>query len=826
MTLTDPEVEVDNVFYTLSDDVYNKVELYTDVFNNISNSSIVVAGQFGGPVLAYDKSKVTILTCSGVEISQWKWKNAAALAAGWSQEEEPVFVLEDGTILIYSMFGIFKHQINMGDDAKDHKILSAKIYPSYQGTGVAILTTTHRFYVVSSIKEPRLMKFYDCGELSSPGAWCPLSYDKQSRLAVALSRGSEIVLISDSDMSVLEVEIQSPGVLSNAGKVVLVSTSESQTKICAVMDTGHVWLGTLAGTIRRHHADIVASSAVWCGEEMVMLFSDTGSTWLHVSGETEMMFQPASLCVVQEKKAVRVISRGFHDLFHQVDKTVSEIDRGDTSSAGAILLSASRELAAKSYKADEYIRLIMDKLPVAISQCIQAAGALFQPYHQKELMRAAKFGIAFLKAGDSTEAFYKKCTTLKLLNNVRHYKVGMPLTQVQLEALTIPVLIDRLIARRLFPLALEIVNFLKLPPAEGSSRILAHWALYKVESSVSVDESETARMISSRLGERQSADSGISYSDIAEKAADCGREQLAVQLLEHEVRPDKQVPLLMKLGQGPQALRKAIYSGDTDLVYHVILALQSLHSQAEFQMIIRQDPVASKLYTLYCRQHSPDKLSDWLRQEDDFAAMARISFTDSYSTGTLESRLSQLVTAQEQYKKSREDFNASVAEENYRLLKYQSGLEDKFGEPFINLSVYETLIKLIGDKEIKIADKFRSDFKISDRKYFWLKVRAFGDTQQWSELSGLVKNKRSPIGFEPFINICLKHGAESEAKKYLQFCSNEEKLRACVKLGRIQEAAEAAFLLRNYEALCDLERRANNNVPLLEIIANYKQKLI
>ena len=58
-----------------------------------------------------------------------------------------------------------------------------------------------------------------------------------------------------------------------------------------------------------------------------------------------------------------------------------------------------------------------------------------------------------------------------------------------------------------------------------------------------------------RLGERQSADSGISYSDIAEKAADCGREQLAVQLLEHEVRPDKQVPLLMKLGQGPQALR-------------------------------------------------------------------------------------------------------------------------------------------------------------------------------------------------------------------------------------------------------------------------------
>jgi len=826
MTLTDPdEVVVDNVFITLADDVYNKVELYTDVFSNISNSSIVRAGQFGGPVLVYDKTLVTIFTCSGVQISQWKWKNGSALEAGWSQAEEPVFVLEDGTVLIYSMFGIFKSSLSMGDDAKDHKILSAKIYPSYQGTGVAILTTTHRFYVVSNITDPRLMK-YECGELSSPRAWCPLNYDKQSRLAVALAEGNRVVLLSDSVMSVLEVEIQEPGVQSS-GKVVIVSTSESQTKICAVMDTGHVWLGTLAGTIRRYHADMVASSAVWCGEEMVMLLSDTGAaTWLHVSGETEMMFQPASLCVVQEKKAVRVISQGFHDLIHQVDKTVSEIDRGDSSSAGAILLSASRELAAKSYKADEYIRLIMDRLPVAISQCIRAAGALFQPYHQKELMRAAKFGTAFLKVGEATEAFYKQCMTLKLLNNVRHYKVGMPLTQVQLEALTIPKLIDRLIARRLFPLALEIANFLKLEPAEGASRVMAHWAIYKVESSASADESETARMISNRLGNWQSADTGISYSDIAEKAAECGREQLAVLLLEHEVRPDKQVPLLIKLGQGPQALRKAIYSGDTDLVYHVILDLQIRHSQADFQMIIRQDPVASKLYTLYCRQHSPDKLSDWLRQEDDFAAMARISFTESYSTGTLESRLSHLVTAQEQYRKSREDFNASVAEENYRLLKYQSGLEQKFGEPFINLSVYETLIKLIGDKEIKIADKFRSDFKISDRKYFWLKVRAFGETQQWSELSALVKNKKSPIGFEPFINICLKHGQKTEAEKYLQYCSNEEKLRACVKLGRIQEAAEAAFILRNYEALCDLERRANNNVPLLEAIATYKQKLI
>ena len=63
------------------------------------------------------------------------------------------------------------------------------------------------------------------------------------------------------------------------------ATSESQTKLCVLLDTGHVWLGTLGRTIIRHQMDVVASSVVWCGEHAVMLVSDTGSAlMLHVSG--------------------------------------------------------------------------------------------------------------------------------------------------------------------------------------------------------------------------------------------------------------------------------------------------------------------------------------------------------------------------------------------------------------------------------------------------------------------------------------------------------------------------------------------------------------
>lgn len=105
-------------------------------------------------------------------------------------------------------------------------------------------------------------------------------------------------------------------------------------------------------------------------------------------------------------------------------------------------------------------------------------------------------------------------------------------------------------------------------------------------------------------------------------------------------------------------------------------------------------------------------------------------------------------------------------------------METKFGKPYLNLSLHETLIKLVEDNELKLADKLKSEFKISERKYFWIKVRAYGDSGQWSELSNLAKNKRNnPLGLGPFVDQCLKQGRRDQAAKYLPLMSPEEKER-------------------------------------------------
>ena len=70
------------------------------------------------------------------------------------------------------------------------------------------------------------------------------------------------------------------------------------------------------------------------------------------------------------------------------------------------------------------------------------------------------------------------CKWLRVLNALRLYQVGIPLTMAQFHRLTPRVVIDRLLARRLFPLAQEICQWLALPPKSGVNRVLQHWARY------------------------------------------------------------------------------------------------------------------------------------------------------------------------------------------------------------------------------------------------------------------------------------------------------------------------------------------------------------
>lgn len=154
---------------------------------------------------------------------------------------------------------------------------------------------------------------------------------------------------------------------------------------------------------------------------------------------------------------------------------------------------------------------------------------------------------------------------------------------------------------------------------------------------------------------------GISFCNIAKKAQESGRKNLAIKvrdtrlwfaikivrlylfkLLELEPKSSLQVPLLLKLGENKKALMSATQSGDTDLVYTVLMQLKETTQLADFQMIIRAFPMAQNLYKKYCYLNSKSALQEILTQEDDFVAQAEYALSDGWSRDVSSARAAHI----------------------------------------------------------------------------------------------------------------------------------------------------------------------------------------
>lgn len=98
-----------------------------------------------------------------------------------------------------------------------------------------------------------------------------------------------------------------------------------------------------------------------------------------------------------------------------------------------------------------------------------------------------------------------------------------------------------------------------------------------------------------------------------------------------ESKSSLQVPLLLKLGENQRALMSATKSGDTDLIYTVLLQLKETTQLAEFHMIVRTFPTAQSLYKKYCCLNSKSALQEIFNQEDDFVAQAEFALREGIS---------------------------------------------------------------------------------------------------------------------------------------------------------------------------------------------------
>ncbi|OAD74766.1 hypothetical protein PHYBLDRAFT_124139 [Phycomyces blakesleeanus NRRL 1555(-)] len=798
----------------LHDRFYRKQEIYSLSWKQTDLSKFMIASaQFGGPIaMIRDDKKVLLLqkqqpikptiyiySSAGILIEQILWDKGRIVSLGWTDQEQLVVVTEDGSVKLYPLYGT-NTQFTLGKDAKEFGIIDCQIW----GTGLVAMTGNYQLISVTNFDEPRPKPMADTGLIEPPHSWAviPPQYTLSRHVEVLIATGAT-VLVVDSKESQDQLLQQGPFTkmeVSPNGKFLALFTVD-----------GKLWV--VSTDFQKNLSEYLTKSKippqqlVWCGTDSVVLYWDKIVLMVGPFGDWIKFTYDDPIYLAAEVDGIRIISNEKCELLQKVPAATEEIFKIGSTSPAAMLYDALDHYERKSPKADENIRSIKADLIDAVDCCVEAAGFEFHHHYQRSLLKAASFGKCFLDHYNA-DRFVDMAQTIRVLNAVRFYDIGIPLTYAQYKRLTPEALVDRLVQRNHHLLAYRIAEYLHV----RTDKVLIHWACAKIKSS-SDDDDTLCRTIVDKLAKKP----GLSYAEIATTAYNSGQTRLATKLLDYESRAADQVQLLMSMEEDETALIKAIESGDTDMVYLVIFHLKRKLPLGEFFRAINNKPLACNLLEVYCKEQDKELLKDFYYQDDRRIESANVILSEGFDMDVATERISKLKVAGKTYHEDREHvFEAKSVDEAVKLLQFQVQLEKDTNQPFTGLSVSETIYKCTVLGQHAKATKIRGDFKVPDKRFWWVKLRALVEVRDWENLEKLAKSK-SPIGYEPFVEECIKAKQYQEASKYILKCDPPVRPMLFIKIGAFKEAGEQAFLNKDMEGLRQVRAKCTNHIVAQEL---------
>jgi vacuolar protein sorting-associated protein 16 len=620
---------------------------------------------------------------------------------------------------------------NLGHGAEKYGVQSCKFW----STGFVALLGNNSVVAVVRYDEPRpqLLAAAPSGDVVS---WTVIPPEHTS------SRSVEVLLALDKTVYVIDAaECEDRGL--EAGPFRHISVSPNGKFIALYTDDGKVWV--IGSDFQDRYSEYESRAKTppkdlqWCGDNAVVLAWEDELHLIGPNGVAMKFYYDSYLHLLPDVDGVRVVTADVCDFWQKVPDASELVFRPASASPGSILLDALEQLEKKSPKADDNIQLIRGNLDEAVDVCIRAAGQESSIYWQKQLLKAASFGKSVLDLYNSDD-FVDMTETLRVLNAVRFYEIGLPLSYEQYVRLTPERLVQRLVNRQEYLLALKVSEYLRLPV----DKIYIHWARQKVRSS-STDEESICREIVKKLGGKR----GISFEEVARAAYDEGRAPLATELLDHEPRAGKQVPLLLSMGEDSLALDKAVESGDTDLVFYVLLNIKKKETLSSFFRTINSRPMATAIVESSAVDQDQELLKDLYYQNDRRLEGSNLLLSEALAAPDIGPATDKMKSAARLLRDSKENATQVTAlEDAQKLLHFQEAFEKDLEQRFVGLSVNQTMSRLIEKGHMKRAQKVQSEFKVTDKVFSWVRLRALVKARHFTALEELSKGRKSPIGWE------------------------------------------------------------------------------
>ena len=746
------------------------------------------------------KPEVRIYTSSGKLIKSVPWDKGRIHSWGWSESEQLLILLDTATLVIYNLQGE-ETTLFLGKEIADQGVLDCKFWP----TGLVIVTKQLFFYTMTGFgPEPKVMRLVDPKLDGPPASWCIV----EPRFTT--SHHVEILISTQTGkMLVLNYE----GITErphNKGKFVKMTVSPTGKILAGFTSTGNLWVGPLdfsRDLSELKIEDKTPEQMCWCGKDSVVMYWPHGGLLIAVgpSGKHIGYSYKDHVLLVSEIDGVRIISNLLCETLERVPEVTEAIFKNPNQAASKLYL-AYDYFESKIPRADDEIRQIRsaNQLKDAVDACIEATVHEFSPNVQGRLLRSASFGKGYLDYYPADQ-FMKICKYLRVLNSVRDCEIGLPLTWDQFHALGEKNLIERLTRRFQHLLAIRICDYLHLD--SNKTQVMDNWACAKVKKK-EVDDREILNSVVPKLKDTP----GISWVQIASAAFKYQRKELATKLLDYESRSAEQVPLLIYMKEEDLALDKAIESGDTNLIYLVLINSRRSKSDADFFKLLKTRPEAASLLTLYCKQTDYGvlrKINVSLGRESE---NIDLDVVDSIAQPEIDNVIKGLKVNASSYAQNKQTFNQNITQNEVRLLLMQKELEatyTKEGVRFLRGSLSDTIYRCITVGDLIRARSIQKDFKVAEKRFYWIVIRAYADKGDWTGLDVFSKKTKSPIGYKPFAEICIEKGNNQEAALYIAKMPDlAEKVNMLTGIDMWREAADFAMEARNPDLAMQIGQRA------------------
>lgn len=789
-------------WHQIASDVYfSKKEIYALDWGLSTDQLRVIGARFGGPIAVYrDDRKVVlyvgaanspdifIYSACGKLLGRIVWGGKGRIVqAGWTFDESLVVVADNGHVHMYDLQG---HPLASSISLGSHCELEGVTMASITHNSLVVIAADNTLWCVEDLKVSHCV-LYPSPQASQIHCMSlvPPSLNRFGQLEIILAVDDTVVTVTSEEIepksivegALLKLAVSPCGKFVagfNEGAIVYVwtsdltamllqlSVSETETDLLDTIDTVDCPPQTAPDTL------------AWCGSDGVLLcWEGIGILLIDLSGASKWWnLNSTGQAIVSELDSARIFTDSYHYLIRQVPNSlVSVLEIGSTSS-GALLYDARKLYESGDARATAELLEILraGQLMEAVAACSAAAAAELDPEKQTALMRAACYGQAFRALDDGDERsvdltekkkLYQLSQKLRILNALHDEEVAIPLTMPQLNAIGTEKLLDRLVLRGHYLLALKIAE----ARGHGGEKVLTSWACEKIKTSVASDE-DLSSFLLAKLQQQPHAH----YAEIACHAQQAGRPKLALVLLEHEPHCAHQIPLLLDLGEEERALAKALESGDADLVSEVVFAVwrRSQRSGGGSERILSLLIGKPSALTSFIKHHpSRDLLVELYAGMSNHDVLAELHLKEAISLTAASAPQPQinkeLGIAKDCYARtpsalSDSKFEANCLSQFTRLMDIQRDLEESTRrEGFLQLTVAGTIRQCLKLGLKDQAQKVGREFKVPDKHFLLLSIETYASMHDWQQLQHIAGklDKRSFNTIEAFITTARTYGA-------------------------------------------------------------------